>query len=260
LVMDQLGPSLEEVHRLCERRFSLHTVLMIGVQMIERIEAVHACGVLHRDIKPQNFCLGTGENADTIYLIDMGLSKPFLAPESQDHIPCVTGKKLAGTARYASISTHVGLEQGRRDDVESIAYVLLYLLHGSLPWRGIHASSKRCKYRLIGEKKQATALPELCSGAPELEQYIQYCRQLGFTDQPDYEHLKGLLNSAMTRTGRRMDLSYDWKVCDGLEMNETKIKRPSQSGCKDHGRRPMRPRIARREAPAGAPAPEMPRA
>lgn len=224
LVMDVLGPSLEDVHRLCCRRFSLHTVLLLGLQMLERIEAVHSCGILHRDIKPQNFCLGHGkEKNDTVYLIDMGLSKPFLSPDSNRHIPCISGKKLAGTARYASIATHLGYEQGRRDDVESLAYVLLYLLHGSLPWRGIHASSKRYKYKLIGEKKQATPLPELCGGVPELELYIQYCRNLAFEEQPDYEYLKGVLHSALARTGRCVDAEFDWKKLaefksrDGLE-------------------------------------------
>jgi len=193
LVMDLLGPSLEEVHRWCGFRFSLHTVLMIGVQMISRVEAVHLRGVLHRDIKPQNFCLGHGATADVVYLIDMGLSKPYLVSDgatTHSHIPCVRGKKLAGTARYASISTHLGFEQGRRDDLESIAYVLQYLLNGSLPWKGIHASSKLQKYKLIGDKKQACKLSDLCEGFPELETYIQYCRTLGFTEMPDYEYIK----------------------------------------------------------------------
>ena len=203
--------------------------------MLERIEAVHSCGILHRDIKPQNFCLGYGrERNDTIYLIDMGLSKPFLSPESQRHIPCISGKKLAGTARYASIATHLGFEQGRRDDVESLAYVLLYLFHGSLPWRGIHAESKRYKYKLIGEKKQATPLPELCGGCPELEVYIQYCRNLGFEEQPDYNYLKSLLHGALTRTGRSLDAAFDWK-----QLPEFKSRGGLEAACRSFKPEPV---------------------
>jgi len=144
----------------------------------------------------------------------MGLSKPYLVSDgatTHSHIPCVRGKKLAGTARYASISTHLGFEQGRRDDLESIAYVLQYLLNGSLPWKGIHASSKLQKYKLIGDKKQACKLSDLCEGFPELETYIQYCRTLGFTEMPDYEYIKGLFNSALSRNGWHLDYAYDWK-------------------------------------------------
>ena len=119
--------------------------------------------------------------------------------------------------------------------MESLAYVLLYLLHGSLPWRGIHASSKRYKYKLIGEKKQATPLPELCVGVPELEMYIQYCRNLGFTEPPDYEKLKTFLHDALRRTGRKIDADFDWH------------KMPECRGGLESACKPLKPQTSSKE-------------
>jgi len=139
----------------------------------------------------------------------MGLSKPWA--ERGAHIKCATDRKLAGTARYSSLATHQGFEQGRRDDLESLAHVLLYLRIGSLPWQGIRSDNKRKKYRLIGEKKLETPLDELCKDVPELETFIRYCRGLAFADEPDYEYLRGLLTSALRRNGGELDAQYDWK-------------------------------------------------
>ena len=192
LVMDVLGPSLEDVHRLCCRRFSLHTVLLLGLQMLERIEAVHSCGILHRDIKPQNFCLGHGkEKNDTVYLIDMGLSKPFLSPDSNRHIPCISGKKLAGTARYASIATHLGYEQGRRDDVESLAYGCSYC---TAPAVARHSQAR--SEQIQAHRERNGDLPE--PGGGELELYIQYCKTSLRSSRTT--NIRELLHSALTRT------------------------------------------------------------
>jgi len=219
MALEPLGPSLgslmtssSSMNKQRQPILSLHTVLMVGVQIVSRIEALHRCGILHRDIKPQNFCMGQGKYVDTVYAIDMGLSKPWAEGESNSHIKMVTGKKLAGTARYSSIATHQGYEQGRRDDLECVAYVLVYLNAGTLPWQGIQAGDKKKRNRLIGEKKLAYPLEELCKDVPELETFIKYCQSLGFTDEPDYEHLRGLLYAALKRNGWEMDNNYDWKT------------------------------------------------
>jgi serine/threonine protein kinase len=97
------------------------------------------------------------------------------------------GKNLTGTARYASVNTHIGLEQSRRDDMESLGFVLMYFLRGSLPWQGLKASTKKKKYARILERKQATAASLLCRGYPvEFRQYFEHCSSLGFEDPPDY--------------------------------------------------------------------------
>lgn len=132
--MDMLGSSLEILFEHCKRKFDLKTVCMVGIQMIKRIEKVHEEGILHRDIKPDNFLIGGKDiNKDFVYIIDFGLAK-FYKEANGQHIPFKEGKNLTGTARYASLNTHIGQEQSWRDDLESIGHVLLYFIKGALPW------------------------------------------------------------------------------------------------------------------------------
>jgi len=139
LVLDQLGPSLEDLFNFCGRKFSTKTVLMLAEQCIVRIENLHEKGFLHRDVKPDNLLMGLGRRANQVYLIDFGLSKKYRDSRTQQHIPYCENKNLTGTARYASLNTHLGIEQGRRDDMESLGYLMMYLLRGSLPWQGLAA-------------------------------------------------------------------------------------------------------------------------
>ena len=136
------------------------------IQQISRIEYVHSQYFIHRDIKPENFLIGIGDKASTIYLIDFGLAKRYKDPKTLQHIPYRNGKSLTGTARYASTNTHIGIEQSRRDDLEGICYVILYLLRGNLPWQGLTARNKNEKYKKIMESKMSTAVETLCKGLP----------------------------------------------------------------------------------------------
>jgi serine/threonine protein kinase len=115
----------------------MKTVLMIADQLIQRIEYMHSKSYIHRDIKPENFLLGLGKKSNIIYIIDFGLSKKYRDTKTLQHIPYRENKNLTGTARYASINAHLGIEQSRRDDLEAVGYVLIYLAKGFLPWQGI---------------------------------------------------------------------------------------------------------------------------
>lgn len=156
LVMDLLGPSLEDLFNFCSRRFTMKTVLMLADQMISRIEYVHNKNFIHRDIKPDNFLMGIGRHCNKLFLIDFGLAKKFRDSRTRQHIPYREDKNLTGTARYASINAHLGIEQSRRDDMESLGYVLMYFNRTSLPWQGLKAATKKQKYERISEKKMST--------------------------------------------------------------------------------------------------------
>jgi calcium-dependent protein kinase len=191
LIMDFLGPNLLQLFEYCGmHKFTISTVCLIALQMLNRIENLHKHNYIHRDIKPENFLIGMQEKANIIHLIDFGLSKRFKNPKTHQHIPYREDRTLTGTARYVSINTHLGIEQSRRDDLESIGYVLVYFLKGVLPWQGLKNGNR---YTRIMEKKLQIPTEILCYGLPEeLIFYLNYCKSLRFEDRPDYDYLRGL--------------------------------------------------------------------
>ncbi|CAN1837048.1 Casein kinase 1-like protein 2 [Linum perenne] len=229
LVMDLLGPSLEDLFNFCSRKMSLKTVLMLADQMINRVEFVHSKSFLHRDIKPDNFLMGLGRRANQVYMIDFGLAKKYRDTSTHQHIPYRENKNLTGTARYASMNTHLGIEQSRRDDLESLGYVFMYFLRGSLPWQGLRAGTKKQKYEKISEKKVSTSIEvrpglALCRGYPtEFASYFHYCRSLRFDDKPDYAYLKRLFRDLFIREGFQFDYVFDWTI---LKYQQSQISNP----------------------------------
>ncbi|CAB3378895.1 Hypothetical predicted protein [Cloeon dipterum] len=213
MVMELLGPSLEDLFNFCSRRFSLKTVLLLADQLISRIDFIHSRNFIHRDIKPDNFLMGLGKKGNLVYIIDFGLAKKYRDGRTHQHILYRENKNLTGTARYASISTHLGIEQSRRDDLESLGYVLMYFNRGSLPWQGLKAATKRQKYERISEKKMGTPIEELTRGYPaEFATYLYYCRSLRFEERPDYNYLRQMFRSLFHRQGFTYDYVFDWNM------------------------------------------------
>lgn len=213
MVMELLGPSLEDLFNFCNRRFTLKTVLLLADQMISRIDFIHSRDFIHRDIKPDNFLMGLGKKGNLVYIIDFGLAKKFRDSRTMKHIPYRENKNLTGTARYASINTHLGIEQSRRDDLESLGYVLMYFNLGALPWQGLKAANKRQKYERISEKKLSTTIISLCKGFPsEFINYLNFCRQLHFEQRPDYCYLRKLFRNLFHRLGFTYDYVFDWNL------------------------------------------------
>ncbi|KAF5402904.1 Casein kinase I delta [Paragonimus heterotremus] len=223
LVLQLLGPSLEDLYNFCGRRFKLKTVLLLADQMMSRMEYIHNKNFIHRDIKPDNFLMGLGKRGHMVYIIDFGLAKKYRDSRSHQHIPYRENKNLTGTARYASINTHLGIEQARRDDMESLGYVLMYFLRGSLPWQGLKAGTKRQKYERICEKKMETPVEVLCEGYPvEMAAYLNFCRGLHFDNRPDYSYLRNLFRSLYHREGFTFECVFDWNLLkfSGNEPNQ----------------------------------------
>ena len=213
LIIDLLGLSLEDLFNYCGRKFSLKTSIMVVEQMLSRIEYIHSKNFIHRDIKPDNFLIGRKKRKNIIYIIDFGLSKRFRDPRTNIHIAYRDGKSLTGTARFASINTHLGIEQSRRDDLESLGYVLLYFLRGSLPWQGLKAKTINEKYNKIMKTKIQTSLSNLCKGFPsEIEKFLHYTRDLTFDETPDYNFLHKLLKDISENNNIQFDNIFDWTI------------------------------------------------
>ena len=217
MILDLLGPSLEELFTKCGRRFSLKTTLKLADQMLERCEALHGRHLIHRDIKPANFTMGDATTSPMVYCIDFGLSKRFRNPHTLQHIPHRVGKSLTGTPRYASISNHLGIEQSRRDDLEAIGYVLVYFAKGRLPWQGLKAKSAHKKYKLILDKKQEISIAQLCHGCPaQFAEYLSYCRSLKFDASPNVAYLRRLFRDLYVQSGYDINHlqsnDWDWMV------------------------------------------------
>lgn len=170
---------------------------------------------MYRDIKPDNFLIGRpgSKMATVVHVVDFGMAKQYRDPKTKQHIPYRERKALSGTARYMSINTHLGREQSRRDDLEALGHVFLYFLRGGLPWQGMRAANNKVKYEKIGEKKQMISAKELCDGYPdEFRIYLEYCRNLGFEETPDYDYLRELLTKALRNAGQVEDGEYDFML------------------------------------------------
>jgi serine/threonine protein kinase len=213
LVMDLLGPTLEKMLVKCDGKFGLKTTAQLAVQLLELFEYFHGKGLIYRDTKPENFLLGQTNTDDynVVHIIDLGLCKEYL-DKNQNHIPFAEGKGITGTARYMSINNHLGREQGRRDDLEAVGYLLIYFFKGHLPWMGLTAKTTQQRYKMIADLKQQISVDELCAQMPEeFNKYLNIVRNLEFEDQPKYKILINMFNKLLSKNGfDPNDGFYDW--------------------------------------------------
>ncbi|KAH0833283.1 kinase-like domain-containing protein [Lanmaoa asiatica] len=210
LVIDLLGPNLEDLFDMCGRKFTIKTVCMAAKQMVSGLGISTDKSLIYRDIKPDNFLVGVPgtKTANIIHIIDFGMAKHYRDPKTKVHIPYRERKSLSGTARYMSINTHLGREQSRRDDLGIFG-----------------AATNKQKYEKIGEKKQTTPISELCEGFPEeFAIYMNYVRKLGFEESPDYDFLRELFAKVLKNIGEQDDGIYDWMLLNngkGWEASNT---------------------------------------
>lgn len=210
-VVDLLGKNLEQLFNLCERKFTLKTVLMLADQLISNIEYIHFKNYIHRNIKPENFLIGIGKKSHKIYTVDFALAKLYKDPKTCEHVSYEDNKKLIGCARFASLNAQRGISQTRRDDLESIGYILLYFLKGNLPWQQLNAETFEEFFMEIKEKKTILGVDMLCGDLPqEFGVYLNYCRNLKFDEKPDYGYLKKIFKELFVRNGYEYDYVYDW--------------------------------------------------
>lgn len=183
MVMDLLGPSLEDIFIKHDKIFDISIVSSIAIKVLKLIEFIHKYGIIHLDIKPENFVI-SNENTSNIYIVDFGLSKRYI--KNKKHIPIEEHCGFIGTTRYASINAHEGIRLSRRDDLESCAYMFIYFLKGKLPWQGLKSKNKK---KDVYEIKKNIPIETLCSDIPiEFMNFLNYCRNIGFYEMPDYHY------------------------------------------------------------------------
>ena len=222
LVMQLLDKSLEDLINKYST-FSIKTTAMLGYQMVNILQYIHDRHIIHRDIKPDNFVMGTKEDNAKLYILDFGLAKKYRSSRTLVQYPYIKKKKLTGTARYASIHALEAYEQSRRDDLESVGYVLMYFLRGNLPWQGLKVRSKEDRYKKILERKKETSSEDLCRDFPhEFFEYVEYTRNLEYEEDPDYDFLRKKFKDVLKGLNEEMDYIYDWTTTTDLKKRTNK--------------------------------------
>ena len=213
LVMELLGPSLEDLFQFCQKKFSLKTGCLLADQMLTCIEHIHENDLVHRDIKPTNIVMGLGARYNVVNIIDFGLAKRLTNSKTSKHISFRDHLNMVGTPLFASINAHLGKELSRRDDLESILYCLIYLIKGELPWskKCNSATTEESRLEEVKNIKLSTPVEQLCyTLPPEFRTFLTYCQSLQFTDRPNYTYLRQLFKDLYRKQRFSVDYEFDW--------------------------------------------------
>jgi serine/threonine protein kinase len=199
LVIDLLGNSLASTityHNI----LSLKTVLVLGIQIIKRIQTLHDKSLLHRDIKPSNFIFGTNNDTNKLYLVDFGFAKRY--DYNGKHIEEKNIKNIIGSPNFVSLNIHYNIEPSRRDDVESCIYVILTMLFGRLEW-----FTKTNLNQIAELKKQIISIDEVPAF---IKKMLHYVRTINFNEKPDYDYLINLMVQEFNNNNYENDGKYEW--------------------------------------------------
>lgn len=228
LVLPYLGRSLHQLLAECGGTFTVKTVLMIAYQILDRLEFLHRKGIVHCDINPRNILVGHGRDRWTFFLVDFGLSKFYLNDEGE-HVPCREDDVIVGTMRYISLNVHHKRTCSRRDDLESLAYMLIFMLRGTLPWAGLRENTITRMERKVRRLKQHTPIEEICAGVPrEFQVFLQEVRKLGYDEEPKYAQYREMFMKLFRSCGFVYDLRFDWQ---GIERSHSaQAIRPKMPG------------------------------
>ena len=220
LVEPYLGESLNDIF-IEKKRLSLKDICLISIQIIQRIEWIHNKNIIHRDIKPANFLIGY-EDQSIIYLIDFGLSQQYRSSKTGKHRKYAFTGGFSGTVRFASINALIGKQQSRRDDLESIGYMIIYFMKGKLPWDMICGKNNKEIYEKAYIKKKLFHIKDLCEDLPiQIFEYMKYVKQLEFYQTPDYNYLINLFRTILKGISCQNQI-FSW-MHFSQSLNDSKI-------------------------------------
>ena len=224
LVQTLLGNSINDIFFQYNKKFSMKDCCMIGLQMLDRLEYIHSKYIIHRDIKPDNFLVGK-EDESLIYLIDFGLAKKYMSSRTGKHVKFSINKKWSGTSRFASANSLRGVVQSRRDDLESLCYILLFIMKGNLPWDNVFGYSENDDILLIYKIKKFMSPDLLFFNLPkETSEFFKYCKKLDFDKKPDYNYLRSLLLKILNNQNDKNDLYFSWIINSrGFQSQSEKV-------------------------------------
>ena len=210
LIEPLLGKSLYLLYLDSKKSFTLKDICQISIQCLDRIEFIHSKGYIHGDIKPENFLIGKNDPR-IIYIIDFGLSKKYRSDRTGKHIQFTITKRMTGTARYASTNSLRGVQISRRDDLESLCYMILYFIMKKLPWQGVKANTQQNRYKKIYYLKKKLCENESFKELPiEIQNFYNSIKKLKFEEDPNYSLLRQYFKDLLKNNSINEDDNFSW--------------------------------------------------